>query len=73
MKFGRWPFGSLALAVGIGACKPYPTTPVFRSPRRSSVHVVPLFIGQSDSVSVAVVASDPDDASLVYDGFTYGE
>ena len=58
----------VAVVVGIGACKEYPTRPVDRHPSISSVVVFPNVIGQGDSAIVTVFATDPDPGdTLVYD------
>jgi hypothetical protein len=59
-----------AVVVGIGACRDYPMKAIYHSPIISSVTVFPSVIGQGDSVTVTVYATDPDGDTLVYDWFT---
>jgi hypothetical protein len=59
-----------AVVVGVGACREYPTKSIYHSPTISSITVFPSVIGQGDSVSVTVFATDPDGDPLVFDWFT---
>jgi hypothetical protein len=60
-----------ALAVGIAACKAYPTRPENRRPTISSVVAFPTTIGLGDSTLITVFATDPDGDSLFYDWEAY--
>ena len=57
----------LAVVVGLGACREYPTRPVDRRPAISSLVLFPKVIGQGDSAIITVFATDPDGDTIVYD------
>lgn len=59
-----------AVVAGIGACREYPTKSIYHNPIISSVSAFPTVIGQGDSVTVTVLATDPDGDTLVYDWST---
>ena len=61
----------LAVALAAGACREYPTHPIYRRPVISSVVAFPTVLGPGDSTMITIYASDPDGDSLVYDWKAY--